>query len=89
MVTGTVKWFNGEKGYGFITPDDNGNDLFVHFSSIIGEGYRTLQEGEQVDFEASEGRKGPEAINVRSRGGGSGAPPPSYDRPGQGGGRRW
>ena len=65
MSTGTVKWFNEQKGFGFITPDDGGNDLFVHHSKITAEGYRSLQEGQRVDFESGEGRKGPEATNVR------------------------
>ena len=64
MATGTVKWFNAAKGYGFITPDEGGKDLFVHFSQIAGEGYKSLDEGSRVEFEAREGQKGPEAINV-------------------------
>jgi len=64
MATGTVKWFNNEKGYGFITPADGGKDLFVHHSAIQGEGYKSLDEGAQVDFEAVQGDKGPQAANV-------------------------
>jgi len=64
--TGTVKWFNEKKGFGFITPDDGGADLFVHHSNITAEGFRTLHEGQKVEFETGEGRKGPEATNVRS-----------------------
>ena len=77
MSNGTVKWFNGEKGYGFITPDDGGADLFVHFSNIAADGYRSLSDGEAVEYEAAQGKKGPEAINVRSLGGGT----PRPDRP--------
>ncbi|HEX2715111.1 MAG TPA: cold-shock protein [Candidatus Acidoferrales bacterium] len=65
MATGTVKWFNGEKGYGFITPEDGSKDLFVHFSAIQGEGYRSLNEGQKVEYEATQGQKGPQASNVR------------------------
>ena len=65
MATGTVKWFNDSKGYGFITPDGGGEDLFVHHSEIEGEGFRSLQEGDKVEFEASQGTKGPQASNVR------------------------
>lgn len=61
---GIVKWFNESKGYGFITPDDGGKDLFVHFSAISGEGYKILQEGDRVNFEQEQGPKGPQAINV-------------------------
>ena len=64
MATGTVKWFNAAKGYGFITPDEGGKDLFVHFSQIAGEGYKSLDEGSRVEFEAREGQKGPEATAV-------------------------
>ncbi len=64
MATGTVKWFNDQKGYGFISPDDGGDDLFVHHSNITAEGYRSLQDGQKVEYEAGQGKKGPEATNV-------------------------
>ena len=64
MATGTVKWFNDEKGYGFITPDEGSKDLFVHFSNISGEGFKSLAEGARVEYESREGQKGPEAIDV-------------------------
>jgi cold shock protein len=64
MATGTVKWFNDQKGYGFIQPDEGGKDLFVHHSGITGTGYKSLQEGAKVSFEAREGQKGPEATDV-------------------------
>ena len=63
MAKGTVKWFSNQKGYGFITPE-NGKDVFVHFSAIQGDGYKTLNEGEAVEFEISQGPKGEQAINV-------------------------
>jgi CspA family cold shock protein len=66
MATGTVKWFNAEKGYGFIAPDDGGADVFVHFSAIEGNGYRQLSEGQTVEFETEQGRKGPQAKSVRA-----------------------
>ena len=64
MPTGKVKWFNGEKGYGFIEQDDGGSDLFVHFSAIQGDGFRNLNEGDLVEFEVGQGQKGPQARNV-------------------------
>lgn len=64
MAQGTVKWFNAEKGYGFITPDDGSKDLFVHFSEIQGNGYRSLDEGQKVEFEVGQGQKGPQAQQV-------------------------
>jgi cold shock protein len=64
MATGTVKWFNDAKGYGFIAPDEGSKDLFVHFSNIAGEGFKSLSEGARVEYEAREGTKGPEATNV-------------------------
>ncbi|MBI5104111.1 MAG: cold-shock protein [Solirubrobacterales bacterium] len=65
MATGTVKWFSDEKGFGFITPDEGGKDLFVHFSAIQGSGFRTLPEGARVTFESEVGPKGPNATNVQ------------------------
>ncbi len=65
MPTGRVKWFNEQKGFGFIIPDDGSEDLFVHYSSIQGDGFRTLQEEQEVEFEKGEGQKGPQAMNVR------------------------
>ena len=65
MATGTVKWFNGEKGYGFIAQDGGGPDVFVHFSAIEGSGYRNLEENQPVEFEITQGPKGPQAENIR------------------------
>ena len=65
MSTGTVKWFNNSKGYGFIVPDDGSDEIFVHYSNITSEGYKSLQEGQKVEFEAGQGQKGPEATNVK------------------------
>ena len=65
MATGTVKWFSDEKGYGFVTPDDGSKDVFVHFSSIQGEGFRSLAEGAKVEYEVTEGAKGPQASEVK------------------------
>ena len=64
-VSGRVKWFNEKKGFGFIEPDDGGEDLFVHHSEIQSDGFRTLQEGQKVEYEVGQGRKGPAAIKVR------------------------
>ena len=64
MAEGVVKWFSAEKGYGFITPEEGGKDLFVHFSDSLGSGYGSLDEGQRVNFESQEGAKGPQASNV-------------------------
>ena len=64
MAQGTVKWFNGEKGFGFITPDDGGKDLFVHYSEIGGSGFRSLDENQRVEFNVGQGNKGPQAVGV-------------------------
>lgn len=66
MSTGTVKWFNAEKGFGFIAPDDGSADVFVHYSEIQGNGFRTLEEDQKVEFELGEGAKGPQAQQVRA-----------------------
>ena len=68
MATGTVKWFNDAKGYGFITPDEAGEDLFVHFSAIAGSGFKSLDEGAKVSFEVTQGQKGPQATDVQLSG---------------------
>jgi CspA family cold shock protein len=65
MPTGTVKWFNDDKGFGFITPDEAGKDLFVHHSAIVADGFRTLAEGARVSYESEAGEKGPKAVNVQ------------------------
>ena len=65
MAQGTVKWFNAEKGYGFIAPDDGTADVFVHYSAIQSSGYRTLEEEQRVEFEVTQGQKGPQADQVR------------------------
>jgi cold shock protein len=63
-ITGTVKWFNGEKGFGFATPDDGGKDVFVHYSAINMSGYRNLDEGDRIEFTLEQGDKGPKAVDV-------------------------
>jgi CspA family cold shock protein len=68
MPTGTVKWFNDAKGYGFITPDDGGEDLFAHFSAIQMSGFKTLKEGQKVSFEVTQGPKGKQASNIQAAG---------------------
>jgi CspA family cold shock protein len=65
MATGTVKFFNSEKGFGFITRATGEKDVFVHYSNVVGEGYKSLEEGQQVEFDLAQGSKGPEAQNVR------------------------
>ena len=67
MPNGIVKWFNNQKGYGFITPENGGNDVFVHYSAVTGEGYKTLNEGDQVKFDVVKGPKGEQAANVGRR----------------------
>ncbi|WP_037180554.1 cold-shock protein [Rhodococcoides fascians] len=66
MAQGTVKWFNGEKGFGFIEQDGGGADVFVHYSEIMGSGYKSLDEGQRVEFEIGQGTKGPQATSVRA-----------------------
>ena len=65
MPSGTVKWFNAEKGFGFITPDDGSQDLFAHYSAIEAQGYRSLEEGQRVTFEVTQGQKGPQAAAIK------------------------
>ncbi len=65
LAQGTVKWFSDEKGYGFITPEDGGKDLFVHHSNILGDGFKSLSDGQAVTYEAGQGQKGPEATSVQ------------------------
>ncbi len=65
MASGTVKWFSDQKGYGFITPDEGGKDVFVHQTGLVGDSYRSLAEGARVSFEAEVGPKGPQAVNVQ------------------------
>ncbi|WP_425955444.1 cold-shock protein [Xylanimonas sp. McL0601] len=65
MATGTVKWFNAEKGYGFIAPEDGSQDVFAHYSAIVSNGYRTLEEGQRVEFDTAQGPKGLQAENIR------------------------
>jgi cold shock protein len=66
MATGKVKFFNNDRGFGFITPNTGEKDVFVHISNVVGNGYKTLEEGQEVEFDLAEGRKGPEAQNVRA-----------------------
>jgi CspA family cold shock protein len=66
MATGIVKFFNNDKGFGFITPSNGEKDVFVHYSNLVGDGYKSLEEGQQVEFDVAQGRKGPEAQNVRA-----------------------
>ena len=65
MATGTVKWFNAEKGFGFIAPEDGSADVFVHYSAIQSSGYRSLEENQKVEFDVTQGQKGPQASNIR------------------------
>lgn len=67
MATGKVKWFNAQKGYGFITQDNGGADVFIHFSGIDGKGYRSLEEGQAIEFEVEQGPKGPQAVKAKPK----------------------
>ena len=64
MAHGTVKWFSDQKGYGFVTPDDGSKDVFIHYSAIQGDGFKSLKEGDKIEFEVTQGPKGPQASNV-------------------------
>ena len=66
MTTGTVKWFNAEKGFGFIAPEDGSADVFAHYSAIVADGYRSLEENQRVEFEVTQGPKGPQASNIHA-----------------------
>lgn len=77
MPNGIVKWFNNAKGYGFIVPDDGGDDLFAHFSAVTMDGYKTLSAGDQVQFDVTVGDKGPQATNIVTTGGGNNPTDPS------------
>ena len=66
MTVGTVKWFNAEKGFGFIAPEDGSADVFAHFSAIVADGYRSLEENQRVEFEVTQGPKGPQASSIRA-----------------------
>lgn len=73
MAKGIVKWFSNQKGYGFITPENSDKDIFVHFSSVMADGFKTLKQGDEVEFEIKDGPKGEQAVDVKPRGGGSGS----------------